>query len=71
MVTIFMVNEDIARGMVCFFHQKKHSYLIYFLRKRSGLELRLNYIVLRTGLWNLLFDLVYIFPHYISVRRGC
>jgi hypothetical protein len=29
MVTIFMVNEDIARGMVCFFHQKKHSYLIY------------------------------------------
>jgi hypothetical protein len=30
MVTIFMVNEDIARGMVCFFHQKKHSYLINF-----------------------------------------
>jgi hypothetical protein len=29
MVTIFMVNKDIARGMVCFFHQKKHSYLIY------------------------------------------
>jgi hypothetical protein len=29
MVTIFMVNEDIARGMVCFFHQKKHSYLIF------------------------------------------
>jgi hypothetical protein len=29
MVTIFMMNEEIARGMVCFFHQKKHSYLIY------------------------------------------
>jgi hypothetical protein len=28
-VTIFMVNEDIACGMVCFFHQKKHSYLIF------------------------------------------
>jgi hypothetical protein len=28
MVTIFMMNEEIARGMVCFFHQKKHSYLI-------------------------------------------
>jgi hypothetical protein len=22
------MNEEIARGMVCFFHQKKHSYLI-------------------------------------------
>jgi hypothetical protein len=29
MATIFMMNEEIARGMVCFFHQKKHSYLIY------------------------------------------
>jgi hypothetical protein len=28
METIFMMNEEIARGMVCFFHQKKHSYLI-------------------------------------------
>jgi hypothetical protein len=28
MATIFMMNEEIARGMVCFFHQKKHSYLI-------------------------------------------
>jgi hypothetical protein len=25
------MSEEIARGMVCFFHQKKHSYLIYFL----------------------------------------
>jgi hypothetical protein len=25
-----MVNEEIARGMVCFFHQKKHSYLINY-----------------------------------------
>jgi hypothetical protein len=32
MVTIFMVNEDIARGMVCFFHQKKHSYLIFLIK---------------------------------------
>jgi hypothetical protein len=30
MATIFMMNEEIARGMVCFFHQKKHSYLINF-----------------------------------------
>jgi hypothetical protein len=22
------MNEEIARGMVCFFHQKKHFYLI-------------------------------------------
>jgi hypothetical protein len=29
MATIFMMNEEIARGMVCFFHQKKHSYLIF------------------------------------------
>jgi hypothetical protein len=36
MVTIFMMNEEIARGMVCFFHQKKHSYLI-FIRCRPGL----------------------------------
>jgi hypothetical protein len=28
-----MVNEDIARGMVCFFHQKKHSYLIILFFK--------------------------------------
>jgi hypothetical protein len=30
MANIFMMNEEIARGMVCFFHQKKHSYLICF-----------------------------------------
>jgi hypothetical protein len=30
MATIFLMNEEIARGMVCFFHQKKHSYLIIF-----------------------------------------
>jgi hypothetical protein len=28
MATIFLMNKEIARGMVCFFHQKKHSYLI-------------------------------------------
>jgi hypothetical protein len=28
MANIFMMTEEIARGMVCFFHQKKHSYLI-------------------------------------------
>jgi hypothetical protein len=28
MSNIFMMNEEIAHGMVCFFHQKKHSYLI-------------------------------------------
>jgi hypothetical protein len=37
MVTIFMVNEDIARGMVCFFHQKKHSYLIWYIFPRFGM----------------------------------
>jgi hypothetical protein len=26
-----MMNEEIARGMVCFFHQKKHSYLIIII----------------------------------------
>jgi hypothetical protein len=28
MADIFMMNEEIACGMVCFFHQKKHFYLI-------------------------------------------
>jgi hypothetical protein len=28
MAILFMMNEEIARGMVFFFHQKKHSYLI-------------------------------------------
>jgi hypothetical protein len=28
MANIFMMNKEIARGMVCFFHQKKHFYLI-------------------------------------------
>jgi hypothetical protein len=37
MATIFLMNQEIARGMVCFFHQKKHSYLIY---KRLLLETR-------------------------------
>jgi hypothetical protein len=25
------MNEEIAGGMVCFFHQKKHSYLIVLM----------------------------------------
>jgi hypothetical protein len=33
MANIFMMNKEIARGMVCFFHQKKHSYLIFLLYK--------------------------------------
>jgi hypothetical protein len=28
MANIFLMNKEIARGMVCFFHEKKHSYLI-------------------------------------------
>jgi peptidyl-tRNA hydrolase len=28
MAIVFLMNEEIAHGMVCFFHQKKHSYLI-------------------------------------------
>jgi hypothetical protein len=31
MANIFMMNEEIACGMVCFFHQKKHSYLIIII----------------------------------------
>jgi hypothetical protein len=31
MANIFMMNKEIARGMVCFFHQKKHFYLIIML----------------------------------------
>jgi uncharacterized protein (UPF0332 family) len=29
MANIFMMNEEIARGMVCFFHQKKALLLNY------------------------------------------
>jgi hypothetical protein len=29
MAIVFIMYEEIARGMVCFFHQKKHSYLIF------------------------------------------
>jgi hypothetical protein len=36
MAIVFMMNEEIARGMVCFFHQKKHSYLILFCQKALG-----------------------------------
>jgi hypothetical protein len=32
MAIVFLMNEEIARGMVCFFHQKKHSYLILMFR---------------------------------------
>jgi hypothetical protein len=35
MANIFMMNEEIARGMVCFFHQKKHFYLIFKCPKYS------------------------------------
>jgi hypothetical protein len=41
MATIFMMNEEIARGMVCFFHQKKHSYLIllfFFVAKTFQIQ---------------------------------
>jgi hypothetical protein len=31
MAIVFMMNEEIAHGMVCFFHQKKHSYLICYI----------------------------------------
>jgi hypothetical protein len=29
MANIFMMNKEIARGMVCFFHQKKRFYLFF------------------------------------------
>jgi hypothetical protein len=38
MVTIFMMNEEIACGMVCFFDQKKHSYLIWYLSDKRNEE---------------------------------
>jgi hypothetical protein len=40
MAIVFMMNEEIARGMVCFFHQKKHSYLISYtyLKQNSVAE---------------------------------
>jgi hypothetical protein len=41
MAIVFMMNEEIARGMVCFFHQKKHSYLIimeHFYRVQQNLS---------------------------------
>jgi hypothetical protein len=37
MAIVFLMNEEIARGMVCFFNQKKHSYLIFLaLKVNSG-----------------------------------
>jgi hypothetical protein len=46
MATIFMMNEEIALGMVCFFHQKKHSYLIkvnYLTREPDRREIKLSF----------------------------
>jgi hypothetical protein len=36
MANIFMMNKEIARGMVCFFHQKKHFYLIIIMKKHNN-----------------------------------
>jgi hypothetical protein len=41
MANIFMMNEEIARGMVCFFHQKKHFYLI--LKTRYAISCAVNF----------------------------
>jgi hypothetical protein len=41
MATIFLMNEEIARGMVCFFHQKKHFYLILFIYLDNSLRFSL------------------------------
>jgi hypothetical protein len=38
MAIVFMMNEEIARGMVCFFHQKKHSYLIALILAQNVLS---------------------------------
>jgi hypothetical protein len=35
MANIFMMNKEIARGMVCFFHQKKHFYLILVFKMQK------------------------------------
>jgi hypothetical protein len=51
MAIVFMMNEEIARGMVCFFHQKKHSYLIliYFLFQKTILLFVINLAVAESG----------------------
>jgi hypothetical protein len=38
MANIFMMNEEIARGMECFFHQKKHSYLFFIIKMRHAIS---------------------------------
>jgi hypothetical protein len=40
MANIFMMNEEIAHGMVCFFHQKKHFYLIICFVNLKGVILQ-------------------------------
>jgi hypothetical protein len=45
MATIFMMNEEIACGMVCFFHQKKHSYLIFVTAGILGKAFLVTYVL--------------------------
>jgi hypothetical protein len=49
-----MINEEIAPGMVCFFHQKKHFYLIIFVYKllyhHRSLENMNIELLIKTGL---------------------
>jgi hypothetical protein len=39
MANIFLMNKEIARGMVCFFHQKMHFYLINIINSLTSLHL--------------------------------
>jgi hypothetical protein len=45
MANIFMMNKEIARGMVCFFHQKKHFYFISMYLLSNVSFSRLIYIL--------------------------
>jgi hypothetical protein len=71
MATIFWMNKEIARGMVCFFHQKKHSYLIYIFvadvfisqHKLHTQYLRIKSIYKTTAL-------LFTKPFHPGVRRG-
>jgi hypothetical protein len=49
MAIVFMMNEEIARGMVCFFHQKKHSYSITVV---FGYLYALTYELILTKKWS-------------------
>jgi hypothetical protein len=44
-----MMNEEIAHGMVCFFHQKKHFYLIFVVDSRGKRRAKRWYTAVETN----------------------